>query len=83
MWGELNLSRRAPAYINGGRAGSRVLTAADVDEGVPSARAGILNESAACHGMRVVAFDGKTLRGSFDKFTDTRPCPLGQRLRRR
>ena len=26
--------------------------------------------------MRVVAFDGKTLRGSFDKFTDTRPAHL-------
>ena len=36
----------------------------------------ILNESAACQGMRVVAFDGKTLRGSFDKFTDTRPAHL-------
>jgi len=36
----------------------------------------ILNESAVCQGMRVVAFDGKTLRGSFDNFADTRAAHL-------
>ena len=51
------------------------LAAADVEK-VFRLHAQILNESAACQGMRVVAFDGKTLRGSFDKFTDTRPAHL-------
>ena len=51
------------------------VAAGDV-EAVFRLHAQILNESAACQGMRVVAFDGKTLRGSFDKFTDTRPAHL-------
>ena len=51
------------------------LAAADAEK-VFRLHAQILNESAACQGMRVVAFDGKTLRGSFDKFTDTRPAHL-------
>lgn len=36
----------------------------------------ILRENAALEGMRVVAFDGKTLRGSFDHFTDKKACHL-------
>ena len=46
------------------------LAAADVEK-VFRLHAAILNENAACQGMRVVAFDGKTLRGSFDKFIET------------
>ena len=70
---ELNW-RRAPAYTTV-RGILQGLAAADVEK-VFRLHAQILNESAACQGMRVVAFDGKTLRGSFDKFTDTRPAHL-------
>ena len=51
------------------------LAAGDVEK-VFRLHAQILNESAACQGMRVVAFDGKTLRGSFDIFADTRAAHL-------
>ena len=64
--------RRAPAYTT---VRGKGVAAGDV-EAVFRLHAQILNESAACQGMRVVAFDGKTLRGSFDKFTDTRPAHL-------
>ena len=66
--------RRAPAYTTV-RGILQGVAAGDV-EAVFRLHAQILNESAACQGMRVVAFDGKTLRGSFDKFTDTRPAHL-------
>lgn len=66
--------RRAPAYTTV-RGILQVLAAADVEK-VFRLHAQILNESAACQGMRVVAFDGKTLRGSFDNFTDTRAAHL-------
>ena len=66
--------RRAPAYTTV-RGILQGVAAGDV-EAVFRLHAQILNENAACQGMRVVAFDGKTLRGSFDKFTDTRPAHL-------
>ena len=66
--------KRAPAYTTV-RGILQGLAAADVEK-VFRLHAAILNENAACQGMRVVAFDGKTLRGSFDKFTDTRPAHL-------
>ena len=69
---ELNW-RRAPAYTTV-RGILQGLAAADVEK-VFRLHAQILIESAACQGMRVVAFDGKTLRGSFDKFI-TRPAHL-------
>ncbi len=70
---ELNW-RRAPAYTTV-RGILQGLAAADV-ETVFRLHAQILNEGAACQGMRVVAFDGKTLRGSFDNFADTRATHL-------
>ena len=36
----------------------------------------ILRESAGVEGLRVVAFDGKTLRGSYDHFADKKACHL-------
>ena len=69
--------KRAPAYTTV-RGILQGLAAADVEK-VFRLHAAILNENAACQGMRVVAFDGKTLRGSFDKFTDTRPAHLVRR----
>ncbi len=36
----------------------------------------ILSENADCQGVRVVAFDGRTLRGSFDNFADRRATHL-------
>ena len=36
----------------------------------------ILRENAAFEGLRVVAFDGKSLRGSFDHFADRAPAHL-------
>jgi len=35
-----------------------------------------LRESAGFEGLRVVAFDGKTLRGSYDHFTDKKATHL-------
>jgi hypothetical protein len=66
--------RRAPAYTTV-RGILQGLAAGDVEK-VFRLHAQILNESAACQGMRVVAFDGKTLRGSFDNFADTRAAHL-------
>jgi hypothetical protein len=70
---ELNW-KRAPAYTTV-RGILQGLAAADV-ETVFRLHAQILNEGAACQGMRVVAFDGKTLRGSFDNFADRRASHL-------
>jgi hypothetical protein len=36
----------------------------------------VLRESAGGEGLRVVAFDGKTLRGSYDHFADQKACHL-------
>jgi hypothetical protein len=60
--------RRAPAYttirnVLQGLEGSQV-------ERVFRLHGEILRESAGLKGLRVVAFDGKTLRGSYDHFTD-------------
>jgi hypothetical protein len=66
---ELNW-KRAPAYTTV-RGILQGLAVGDV-ESVFRLHAQILNENAACQGMRVVAFDGKTLRGSFDNFADMR-----------
>ena len=66
--------KRAPAYTTV-RGILQGLAAGDVEK-VFRLHAQILNESAACQGMRVVAFDGKTLRGSFDIFADTRAAHL-------
>ena len=60
---------RAPAYTT--VLGILQGLAASAVEKVFRLHAQILNDCAAFQGMRVVAFDGKTLRGSFDKFTDT------------
>jgi len=66
--------KRAPAYttIRGIIQG---LEPAEV-ETVFRLHAEILNENADCEGMRVVAFDGKTLRGSFDHFIDKKAAHL-------
>ncbi len=66
--------RRAPAYTTV-RGILQGLAAGDVEK-VFRLHAQILNENAACQGIRVVAFDGKTLRGSFDNFADTRATHL-------
>ena len=78
--------RRAPAYTTV-RGILQGLAVGDVEQ-VFRLHAQIPNESAACQGMRVVAprvsrnasprtcFDGKTLRGSFDNFADTRAAHL-------
>jgi len=82
---ELNW-KRAPACTTV-RGILQGLAAADVEK-VFRLHAQILNEGAACQGMRVVAprvsrnasprtsFDGKTLRGSFDNFADRRATHL-------
>jgi len=66
--------RRAPAYttirnILQGLEGSRV-------ERVFRLHGEILRESAGLEGLRVVAFDGKTLRGSYDHFNDKKASHL-------
>ena len=66
--------RRAPAYTTV-RGILQGLAAGDVEK-VFRLHAQILNESAACQGMRVVAFDGKTLRGSYDHFAEQKACHL-------
>lgn len=66
--------RRAPAYT----------TIRNILLGVESAQVErvfrlhgeILRESAAVDGIRVVAFDGKTLRGSYDHFADQKAAHL-------
>ncbi len=60
--------RRPPAYttiryVLQGLEGSQV-------ERIFRLHGEILRESAGVEGLRVVAFDGKTLRGSYDHFTD-------------
>lgn len=61
--------RRAPAYTSV----RNVLIRLDpVDlERVFRIHAAVLAEQRACEGVRVVAFDGKTLRGSFDHFSES------------
>ena len=66
--------RRAPAYttirnVLQGLEGSQV-------ERVFRLHGEILRESASFDGLRVVAFDGKTLRGSYDHFTDKKATHL-------
>ena len=65
---------RAPAYttLRG------ILQGLDVAqvERVFRLHAEILSENAACPGLRLVAFDGKTLRGSFDNFSDQKAAHL-------
>lgn len=65
---------RAPAYttLRG------ILQGLDVAqvERVFRLHAEILSENAACPGLRLVAFDGKTLRGSFDNFSDQKATHL-------
>ena len=66
--------RRAPAYttirnVLQGLEGSQV-------ERVFRLHGEILRESAGFEGLRVVAFDGKTLRGSYDHFTDQKATHL-------
>ena len=66
--------RRAPAYttirnVLQGLEGSQV-------ERVFRLHGEILRESARFEGLRVVAFDGKTLRGSYDHFTDKKAAHL-------
>lgn len=66
--------RRAPAYttirnVLQGLEGSQV-------ERVFRLHGEILRESARFEGLRVVAFDGKTLRGSYDHFTDRKATHL-------
>lgn len=60
--------RRAPAYT------SIRLVLRTVDpvelERVFRIHAAVLADQVGCDGVRVVAFDGKTLRGSFDHFAD-------------
>ena len=60
--------KKAPAYtsVRG------ILQGVDVGdlERVFRLHAAVLAENAATEGMRVVAFDGKTLRGSFDAFAE-------------
>lgn len=60
--------RRAPAYTSL-RAILRRLDAQALEH-VFRRHAALLVEHVACEGVRVVAFDGKTLRGSFDQFED-------------
>jgi hypothetical protein len=60
--------RRAPAYTTI-RNVLQGLDAAAVEK-VFRLHGEILRESTAVEGLRVVAFDGKTLRGSFDRFSD-------------
>jgi hypothetical protein len=60
--------RRAPAYTSL-RAILRRLDAQALEH-VFRLHAALLAEHIGCEGVRVVAFDGKTLRGSFDQFED-------------
>jgi hypothetical protein len=66
--------RRAPAYTTI-RNVLQGLEAAEVEK-VFRLHGEILKENAACEGLRVVAFDGKTLRGSFDHFADKKAAHL-------
>jgi hypothetical protein len=66
--------RRAPAYTTI-RNVLQGLDGAEV-EWVFRLHGEILRESAGVEGMRVVAFDGKTLRGSYDHFADQKACHL-------
>jgi hypothetical protein len=66
--------RRAPAYTS-----VRLILQAIVPddlERVFRCHAELLAEPAKTDGVRVVAFDGKTLRGSFDHFEDRAAMPL-------
>ena len=66
--------RRAPAYTTI----RNVLQGLDgaVVERVFRLHGAILRESAGVDGLRVVAFDGKTLRGSYDHFADKKAVHL-------
>ena len=48
---------------------SQALDAAEVERAF-RIHAAVLADQVRCEGVRVVAFDGKTLRGSFDHFAD-------------
>lgn len=60
--------RRAPAYTSI-RLVLQTLDPAEVER-VLRIHAAVLADQIGCEGVRVVAFDGKTLRGSFDHFAD-------------
>jgi len=60
--------RRAPAYTSI-RLVLQILDPVDVER-VFRIHAAVLADQIGCDGVRVVAFDGKTLRGSFDHFAD-------------
>jgi DDE_Tnp_1-associated len=60
--------RRAPAYTSI-RAVLQGLDAGEVERAF-RIHAAVLADQVGCDGVRVVAFDGKTLRGSFDHFAD-------------
>ena len=60
--------RRAPAYTSI-RLVLQTLDPAEVER-VLRIHAAVLADQVGCEGVRVVAFDGKTLRGSFDRFAD-------------
>ncbi len=66
--------RRAPAYTTI-RNVLQGLEASEVER-VFRLHGEILRESAALEGLRVIAFDGKTLRGSFDHFADKKAAHL-------
>ena len=66
--------RRAPAYTTI-RNVLQGLDGAEVER-VFRLHGEILRETAGVEGMRVVAFDGKTLRGSYDHFADKKACHL-------
>lgn len=60
--------RRAPAYTSI-RLVLQTLDPAEVER-VFRIHAAVRADRTGCEGVRVVAFDGKTLRGSFDHFAD-------------
>lgn len=60
--------RRAPAYTSI-RLVLQSLDASELER-VFRIHAAVLADQIGCEGVRVVAFDGKTLRGSFDHFAD-------------
>ena len=60
--------RRAPAYTSI-RSVLQGTKATEVER-VFRIHAAVLADQVGCEGVRVVAFDGKTLRGSFDHFVD-------------
>ena len=60
--------RRAPAYTSI-RLVLQSLDAGELER-VFRIHAAVLADQIGCNGVRVVAFDGKTLRGSFDHFAD-------------